>query len=464
MTPDIFQDPKVISLGKKLSLTELISHLNELDDLLIHCTRCGFCQEVCPVYGATLREADVTRGKIALLEDLALKITKDVVGVGERLNRCLLCTSCENICPSGVKIMDIFIRARTIVTAYRGLGPVKRAIFHFLLKHPRIFNELTRLAAIFQFPFLKRQSDLLQTYSLPLVRPLFGGRHIPAFPGESFTKSYPSLRLTNAENRFSVLYFPGCVPDKLFRNISEATLRVLKFHKVGIIMPEDLNCCGIPCLSSGDEIGFLTLMQQNLKKIREEKFSFLVTSCATCASTIKEIWPRFRTRFTLENLKTLDYLKDHTLDITSFLIKVLKIQDHLPNEPLPDTATPKLRVTYHDPCHLYRSMGISNEPRTILKSLKAYEYVEMPEANHCCGNGGSFNLFHYDISKQIGQRKRDNIVKVKPDIVATSCPACMLQIMDSLSQNQDDILVKHVVELYAQEIINKGVEGKNNTF
>ena len=76
----------------------------------------------------------------------------------------------------------------------------------------------------------------------------------------------------------------------------------------------------------------------------------------------------------------------------------------------------------------------------------------MPEAGRCCGSGGSFTLSHYDLSKEIGQRKRDNIVSVKPDVVAVGCPACMMQMMDMLSRNNDSIPVKHVIELYADTL------------
>ncbi|GHU20856.1 hypothetical protein FACS189475_10030 [Betaproteobacteria bacterium] len=65
---------------------------------------------------------------------------------------------------------------------------------------------------------------------------------------------------------------------------------------------------------------------------------------------------------------------------------------------------------------------------------------------------GSFTLAYYDLSKKIGQRKRDNIVSVKPDVVAAACPACMMQLMDMLSQNGDNIQVKHVAELYADSL------------
>jgi glycolate oxidase iron-sulfur subunit len=73
----------------------------------------------------------------------------------------------------------------------------------------------------------------------------------------------------------------------------------------------------------------------------------------------------------------------------------------------------------------------------------------MAEAGTCCGCGGSFNIAHYDLSKKIGGRKADNIIASGADTLATSCPACMLQITDMLSQKKAGIDVKHVIELYA---------------
>ena len=81
-----------------------------------------------------------------------------------------------------------------------------------------------------------------------------------------------------------------------------------------------------------------------------------------------------------------------------------------------------------------------------------YDLVEMKEADRCCGCGGSFNLFHYDYSRKIGQRKRDNVAASGAKVVATGCPACMMQLEDVLSHNHDDVVVKHPVEIYAETL------------
>ena len=110
-------------------LKKLASRLMTLDDKLIFCMKCGNCQAVCPMFGATHMEADVARGKLALIGNLAHEVIRDPEAVADKLGRCLLCGSCQANCPSGVRIMDIFMEARELVYAYLGLNPVKKMIF-----------------------------------------------------------------------------------------------------------------------------------------------------------------------------------------------------------------------------------------------------------------------------------------------------------------------------------------------
>ncbi|MDR2142015.1 MAG: (Fe-S)-binding protein [Deltaproteobacteria bacterium] len=429
------------------SFQELAQLLMSLDNLLVSCMRCGLCQAVCPVYGSTFREADVTRGKIALLENLAHETIKDPKSVNDRLNRCLLCGSCEVNCPSGVNILEIFIKARSFVAGYLGLGLVKRLIFRHLLPHPRLFNLATRISGFFQKPFLKVANPLVGTHRAPILKMFLGDRHIPSLPKASFSSKRGALNIPAGSSGIKVALFPGCVPDKLFANLSEATLKILRYHGVGIFMPENLVCCGIPSLASGDSQGFLGLTSQNLKALSKQPFDYLVTPCATCAANIKDNWPRFLDKYGEEEKKAVAALVSKTMDITQFLVSALKVE-FKPAEPKNDAK----KVTFHDSCHLKKSLGVAAQPRAIIQSLPDYRLVEMPEADRCCGNGGSFTLFHYDISKDIGQRKRNNIVSVKPDLVVTGCPACLMQLMDLLSQNNDQIAVKHVVEIYADTL------------
>lgn len=426
-------------------VAKLASRLLELDDLLVSCMRCGLCQAVCPVYGTTMREADVTRGKIALLENLAREMISDAAGVNERLNRCLLCGSCQANCPSGVRIMDIFLHARSIVADYMGLSPVKKFLFRALLVRPGLFNALLDLSGKFQGIFLKDASKVVGTSCAPLLAPLVGDRHFPALAGKSFHSQIKSLDIPAGASGLRAAFFPGCVADKFFPNVAEASLKVLEKRGVGVYMPPNQACCGIPALASGERGAYDKLVRENLALFGNGKFDFLLTPCATCAATIKEVWPMLTEAYSPDERAMIEGLREKVMDVTAFLVDVLKVE-------LPAATAEGKRVTYHDSCHLKKTLGVSEQPRKILKGLPGHQFVEMAESDRCCGSGGSFTLYHYDLSKKIGQRKRGNIVAAKADIVATGCPACMMQIMDMLSRNKDEIPVKHVIELYADTL------------
>ena len=160
-------------------LTLLANALMALDDKLAACMKCGMCQSVCPVFGETMMEADVTRGKLTLLEKLAHRLIEDPDAVNEKLNRCLLCGSCQANCPSGVSILEIFMEARAIVASYKGLSPLKKAIFRTLLPNPKLFGFLLKIGAPFQGLAMRDDNNAQGTATCsPLLRPFLGERHM----------------------------------------------------------------------------------------------------------------------------------------------------------------------------------------------------------------------------------------------------------------------------------------------
>ena len=427
-------------------MKRLAGLMKELEDQLVVCMRCGMCQAVCPVFAETGREADVARGKLALLDGLAQKMFKNPDGVNDRLMRCLLCGSCSANCPSGVKVLDIFLKARAILTGYMGLHPLKKAIFRGLLVRPEFFDSLLEWGARVQGIFVKPVDDLLGTSCGRLLSPL-KERHFKALAPVPFHQLVDPANTAPGTSGFKVAFFVGCVIDKVFPHIGEAVMQTMAHHGVGVYLPEEFACCGIPALSSGDTVAFSRLVRYNLKKFSGQPFDVLVTACATCASTIKKLWPLMGEGLSPEEREQVATIAGKTMEVSQFLVDQLgcgRVAEGNDNE--------KISVTYHDPCHLKKSLGVAMQPRTLLQANPGYCLKEMVEADRCCGSGGSFNLQHYDISAAIGKRKRDNIVQSGCEVVATSCPACMMQISDMLSQAGVRIQVKHVIELYAESL------------
>lgn len=427
------------------TLQELAKRLMSLDDKLTDCMRCGMCQAVCPMFGASGMEADVARGKLALIGNMAHELLKDPNALADKLGRCLLCGSCQASCPPGVKIMEIFREARELVHSYLGLHPVKKMVFRLLLANPKLFNASMWLGEPIQKLLFKSSKDAQGTVCAPMLNFMLGDRHIRALAPQSLHAKYGSIDETPSHGQLKVAFYPGCLGDKMYTEMGEACIKVLRHHHVAIYMPDNFACCGIPALSSGDAKGMLKQLACNLKLLANKDFNYLVTPCGSCTSTIKELWPEYAGRINATAESNAKIIAQKTMDINEFLVDVLNVKAAQPNV----DAKP---ITYHDSCHLKKSLGVSAQPRTVLQSNPNYNLVEMNEADRCCGCGGSFNLFHYDYSRKIGQRKRDNVVASGAQVVTAGCPACMMQLEDVLSHNNDPVKVKHPIEIYAETL------------
>lgn len=427
-------------------MKKLAGLVQELEDQLAVCMRCGLCQAVCPVFAESGREADVARGKLALLDGLVQEMFADPKGVNERLMRCLLCGSCAANCPSGVKVLDIFIKARAILVGYMGLHPLKRAIFRGVLAHPDFFDRFLEWGSKLQGIFVKPVDDLLGTSCARFMSPL-ADRHFKVLAELPFHKMVESLHTEPGASGIRVGFFVGCLIDKIYPNIAQAVLKSLKHHGVGVFLPDDQGCCGIPALSSGDTDTFNRLVRHNLSRFAEREFDYLVTGCATCTSTIKKMWPLMAQQLSHEEQKRVKRLAEKTADISQFLVDRLGVG-------LPGSSAEGREevITYHDPCHLKKSLGVAAQPRALIRANGRYRFKEMLEPDRCCGCGGSFNVQHYDMSSAIGGHKRESIEQSGSSVVATSCPACMLQISDLLSRAGDRIRVKHAIEIYADSL------------
>ncbi len=428
------------------NLHELSQRLMALDDRITACMKCGMCQAVCPMYGASGMEADVARGKLALIDNLAHEMIQDPEAVSDKLGRCLSCGSCQAACPPGVQIMDVFMEARELVNAYLGLHPVKKMIFRALLPQPGLFNLAMRVGAPMQGLMFRSTGAPQGTVCAPMLNFMLGDRHMRPLAKKPLHVRHGALDERRQSGGIKVAFYPGCMGDKMYVDMAEACLKVLHHHNVAVFMPKGLTCCGIPALSSGDADGMVKRMKVNLKALDGVDFDYILSPCGSCTSPIKELWPRYADRIGAAEKRKVDQLAAKAMDINAFLVDVLKVQ------PAAAPAGNATTVTYHDSCHLKKSLGVVSQPRAVMAANSAYKVVEMAEPDRCCGCGGSFNLFHYDYSRKIGQRKRDNVVASRAEVVAAGCPACMMQLEDVLSHNKDRVRVMHTVEIYAESL------------
>ncbi|WP_300464118.1 (Fe-S)-binding protein [Desulfobacula sp.] len=427
-------------------MQQLARDVRKLEDQLAACTRCGMCQANCPLFAQTGKEADVSRGKLVLINGLIDQMFDDAKGVNERLQRCLLCGSCAHGCPSGVNVLDIFLKARVIIAQYLGLPFAKKIVFKQLLSHPDTFNGLMGRVASFQKIFFKREHNVQKTSCARIASPLLRHRHMVPLDDTAFNQTLGSIDCRIDGKGVKVAFFVGCLIDKAFPNIAHSVVDVLSHFNAQVFIPSHQGCCGIPAIASGDFETFKVLVKRHIDLFSKEKFDYLVTACATCSSTIINLWPSLLKQGDKLLLRRIEALAEKTVDISWLMEKRFDL-----TSAIPENEGGKKKVTYHDPCHLKKSLGIFNEPRQVILAA-GHDIKEMKDSDTCCGMGGSFNLAHYDISTQIGLKKAQNIIDTGCSTVATSCPACMMQISDMLARLKQPVAVKHPVEIYAQAL------------
>lgn len=428
-------------------LKHLARALMTLEERLVACNRCGLCQSVCPVYGETLLETDVSRGKLSMLENLGRMVIDDPEGVSERLSRCLLCGACQHACPSGVDTFALFLDARAILYTYLGLSPIKRALFRTLLPRPALLNSLMALGMPFRDLVLKADNNPQNTCTAPALVPFLGKRHLPSVPAKPLHATVGALNLPAGKSRVKVAFFAGCMGDKVYTAMSEACLKVFDHHEVGVFMPDEQVCCGLPALASGDLQGFEKMVARNVDILKSGTYDYIVSPCPSCTMAIKNLWAERCRRMSAAYRDAINELAMKAIDINALLVDVLKVR------PKPQrSGKGKIPLTYHDPCHLRLSLGVAEQPRALLRMNQSYDLRELKEADRCCGCGGTFTLTQPELSARIGKRKADHIAETGAQVVATSCPACMMQIADSLARQGSPAAVKHSIEIYAESL------------
>jgi glycolate oxidase iron-sulfur subunit len=285
------------------------------------------------------------------------------------------------------------------------------------------------------FKKLPENSGLRLRFPAPYLEQ---GRTLPPITAKPFRERVPEIILGDPLQP-TVIFFTGCGINYMYPAIGEAFIKALKFLDVTIIIPKDQACCGLPAVSAGAAATVEKLAEQNLAALSRHPADHIVTACASCTAGLGKLYPEMGAEFKDLSAKVMD-------------IFVFLARHGLPEKlaALPKAAHP-VKVTYHDPCHL-RNQGITKEPRAILKALPQVDFVEMADAGTCCGLGGTYSVYHYETSKQIGARKAANIATSGAEMVATDCPGCIMQLQDSINHAKGGQHSIHILELLAEAL------------
>jgi len=250
-------------------------------------------------------------------------------------------------------------------------------------------------------------------------------------------KDYPS---PTAGTHPRVALYAGCVANYAYPTLGEDVMRVLQDCGAEPYYPQGQACCGAPAWFDGDVETTISLAKINIAALEEMAPDYIVTVCPGCAAMLQQeyLW------LTATEPEWNQRAKAISSKIHDFSQLVLELTDSDEKKP------PRNRkVTYHDPCHLKRGLGVYSEPRRLLER-EGFELAEMADADACCGFGGKVVLDYPELSNSVLQRKLDNIEAAGVDLVVTNCTPCILQIRGGLDKRRSNIKVLHSAELMAQ--------------
>jgi glycolate oxidase iron-sulfur subunit len=414
-----------------------LKNLKDYREEIERCVKCGACRAHCPAFAAVKHEGRVARGKIALADSLL----KGDVDLEDRflldMSQCLLCGSCYANCPNNVHTEDIVAATRREIAARKGVSTFGKGV-STVLKNQGLLSLLTKGGSAFSkllFKKLPESSGLRLRFPAPFIA---ADRTLPELSGKPFRERHPEL-IQGQEGAPKVLFFTGCGINYMYPDSGDALLKALRFLGVTVVIPKDQGCCGLPAVSAGDKQTVETLAENNLSMLKKHDYDYIVTACASCHSGLTQIYPSMDA----ELAKKASKVKD---------IFVFLVEQGLPQklDMLPK-AQKRVKVTYHDPCHL-RNHGITKEPREILKALPQVDYVEMENADTCCGLGGTYSVYHYDTSKKIGAMKAESILDSGAELVATDCPGCIMQLQDNINHAGGQQKALHILDLLAEAL------------
>lgn len=404
----------------------------------LYCINCGSCLNFCPVYAEVGSKYGYKYlgGRGVVFGAFHGDLEKAEEG---GLSLCIGCQKCVNACPVKMRTPDMVWKLRQQAVAKEGLSKTKDFVFSALTRKQAL-PLVSKLANMFGGVMLedanKGMTSKVALNSMGMPKE----RVIPRFKGMTFAETAQPKAITNPVKK--VGFYPGCVVNYTDTNLGEALLHVLGENNVEVKIGKEDLCCGIPSIVSGDLAHAKEMALKNINTYSAFDIDALVFVCPSCAVAFKEEYPKLFANASPQIQEKVKNLAQKVKDINEFLLHDIELK--LPEQPVTET------VTYHDPCHLARSLNVKEEPREILQKIPGVNFVEMKDADMCCGFGGSFSLSYYELSHRINEDKLKNIADTQATTLATSCPGCMIHFQDGISQRKMPQKVAHVVQVLSR--------------
>ena len=238
-----------------------------------------------------------------------------------------------------------------------------------------------------------------------------------------------------------VALFVTCLVDQLRPEVGMATVEVLERAGCTVTFDERQTCCGQPAFNTGYRKEARTFARRFVEIFESTDAEAIVIPSGSCAAMVKHFHDLFPDEPDWQ--VRADQVAAKTHELSSFLVNVLGLDEI--------GAVANCKATWHDACHGLRDLGVHDEPRRLLSKVEGLEFVEMENADVCCGFGGTFSVKFPEISAGILDNKIEMIEKCGADTVVACDASCLMQISGRLSRIGSKVQTKHLAEILASQ-------------
>jgi FAD/FMN-containing dehydrogenase/Fe-S oxidoreductase len=431
------------------------------------CTRCGKCKQVCPMYFPARGLMFHPRNKNISLGALIEGIYYSQIQSGEPdsglmdqmrdlMDHCTACGKCQAVCPVKIDSAGAALSMRSFLDTKGKSGhPLKQIILKNLAKNPASTVPVTaKLLSVGQSVQDKTLGMIPAKWLSRIESPMFKHRS----PSVDFKNLSESLELEQgsifknpqASKDDTVLYFPGCGGSLFSRSIGMASVYLLLKSGVNVVLPDHHMCCGYPLLASGCEEAYKTNRHRNVQAFLDLlvktgkaglKATTLLTACGTCRESLETY------DFSGELVEQLDQM-----DVIQFL------SERFESNPIAMRGTEP--ILYHSACHAeWVDVPKVKAAEMYRSTLEKLTQTDVELSPGCCGESGLGALTTPAIYNRLRERKQDQlkddlaVTPTKPIVVG--CPSCKVGIKRSMLQMKRSNRVIHTAEYMAECIGGK---------
>jgi L-lactate dehydrogenase complex protein LldE len=234
--------------------------------------------------------------------------------------------------------------------------------------------------------------------------------------------------------------FITCFNDTIFPETGRAMVRLLERLGHSVDFPLDQTCCGQMHFNTGYQREAIPLARHFVDVFAHSEV--VVAPSASCVGMVREFYPRLAELSGDRRLsEAVAALNPRVFELSEFLVRKLGVEDvgaYYPH-----------RVTYHPTCHSLRMLHVGDAPLRLLRAVRGIDLVELPNADQCCGFGGTFAIKNADTSMAMLSDKLRCILDTRAEVCAAADNSCLMQIGGALNRQRAGVRPVHLAEILA---------------